>query len=96
MEVALLSLTMRVNGSSASASVLAPYSGTARYCPHNGAREIRMYLPYADANTVRLRFILTGDPRWRHVSAIYEVPHGWGWTICNECPAHAGREAVGE
>lgn len=46
-----------------------------------------MYMPYAEANGVRLRLILAADPRWRHVSVIYEIPLGWAWTLCNECPA---------
>jgi len=53
-----------------------------------------MYMPYAEANTVRLRLILAGDPRWRHVSAIYEIPQGWAWTLCNECPPEARAEDV--
>ena len=55
-----------------------------------------MYMPYAEANAIRLRLIMAGDLRWRHVSAIYEIPHGWAWTLCNDCPANAGREAVEE
>ena len=68
-----------------------------RYCPHDGAREIRMYTAYGEANAVRLRVVLAGDPRWRHVSTVYEIPNGWAWTICNECPAaDARRAAIGE
>jgi hypothetical protein len=55
-----------------------------------------MYMPYAEANAVRLRLILARDPRWRHVSAIYEIPHGWAWTLCDECPGQTQREAVGQ
>jgi hypothetical protein len=87
---------MTVNGSNAAPSVLASRSGAAPYCPHDSAREIRMYMPYGEANGVRLRFILAGDPRWRHVSTIYEIPRGWGWTLCNECPVEARREAAGK
>jgi len=56
-----------------------------------------MYMPYAEANAVRLRLrlVLAGDPRWRHISAIYEISHGWGWTLCNECPAEDSREVGG-
>ena len=60
------------------------------YCHHAGAREIRLYASYADANTVRLR-LQSSD--WRHISALYEIPGGWAWTMCQECPAE-GR-AVG-
>jgi hypothetical protein len=84
---------MAVDRSSASPSLsLPPFRST--YCPHDGAREIRMYMPYADANAVRLRLrlVVAADPRWRHVSAIYEIPNGWAWTLCNECPAE---EAAG-
>jgi hypothetical protein len=84
---------MTVNGSNVSPSALASHPGLRRYCPHDAAREIRMYMPYAEANAVRLRLILAGDPRWRHVSAIYEIPLGWAWTLCNECPAG---EVVGQ
>jgi hypothetical protein len=55
-----------------------------------------MYMPYGEANAVRLRLMLSGEPRWRHVSVLYEIPNGWAWTLCNECPAEARREAVGE
>jgi hypothetical protein len=62
-----------------------------RYCPHDGAREIRMYMAYAEANAVRLRLRLGAQPGWRHVSAVYEIPNGWAWTLCNECPADEAR-----
>ena len=78
---------MTVNGSNASPSPLPSHPGLPRYCLHDAAREIRLYMPYAEANTVRLRFIRAGDPRWRHVSTIYEIPHGWAWMLCSECPA---------
>ena len=62
-----------------------------RYCMHDGAREIRMYSSYADANGVRLR-LQSADNGWRHVSGLYEIPGGWAWTLCHECPAaDAGR-----
>jgi hypothetical protein len=71
------------------------------YCAHDGAREIRLYTSYADANGVRLRVQSSPDPAWRHVSQLYEIPNGWAWTVCNECPAETERtrssnRAVGE
>jgi hypothetical protein len=69
-----------------------------RYCAHEGAREIRMYSSYADANSVRLR-LQSSDHGWRHVSVLYEIPGGWAWTLCQQCPAaDAGglRRAVGQ
>jgi hypothetical protein len=60
------------------------------YCPHTGAREIRMYASYADANGVRLR-MQSSDNGWRHVSTLYEIPGGWAWTLCQECPAERRR-----
>lgn len=59
-----------------------------------------MYTSYADANGVRLR-LHSAETGWRHVSALYEIPNGWAWTICNSCPAEAARgrpvrRAVGE
>ncbi|HEX3175827.1 MAG TPA: hypothetical protein VHZ49_04065 [Methylomirabilota bacterium] len=68
------------------------------YCGHDRAREIRMYTSYADANAVRLRLSSTSDGLWRHVSQLYEIPNGWAWTVCNECPDSAARSprAVGE
>jgi hypothetical protein len=66
-------------------------------CDHDSAREIRLYMSYAEANAIRLRLQHSSDRRWRHVSAIYEVPNGWAWTLCNECPAEGARRlAVGE
>ena len=56
------------------------------YCTHDGAREIRMFSSYADANAVRLR-LQSADHGWRHVSGLYEIPGGWAWTLCQECPA---------
>jgi len=47
-----------------------------------------MYMPYAEANAVRLRLMLASEGRWRHVSTIYQIPNGWAWTLCNECPPH--------
>jgi hypothetical protein len=87
---------MRVNGSQSADSLPASRPSTPRYCPHERAREIRMYMPYGEANAVRLRLMMVGDPRWRHVSAIYQIPNGWAWTLCAECPAEDRREAVGE
>jgi hypothetical protein len=71
------------------------------YCAHDGAREIRLYTSYADANGVRLRLQSSPESSWRHVSQLYEIPNGWAWTVCNECPAEAERarssnRAVGE
>lgn len=56
-----------------------------------------MYMPYGEANAVRLRLrlVLAADPRWRHISAIYEIPNGWAWTLCNECPEDR-RDPVGK
>lgn len=65
-----------------------------RYCDHDGAREIRLYASYADANAVRLR-IQSSDGSWRHISSLYEISGGWAWTMCQECPAER-RRAVGE
>ena len=72
-----------------------------QYCTHESAREIRLYTSYADANGVRLRLSSSPDSLWRHVSQLYEIPNGWAWTVCNECPAEAERarssnRAVGE
>jgi hypothetical protein len=71
-----------------------------QYCGHAGAREIRMYTSYADANGVRLR-LQSEDHGWRHISGLYEIPSGWAWTVCHECPAdaervRAPRRAVGQ
>jgi hypothetical protein len=89
---------MGYSGSSASSE--AYRTRLRHYCGHDDAREIRLYTSYADANGVRLR-LQSADSGWRHVSALYEIPNGWAWTLCNECPAEAGgvrtsRRAVGE
>jgi hypothetical protein len=67
------------------------------YCAHDSAREIRLYTSYADANSVRLR-LQSSDAAWRHVSALYEIPGGWAWTMCQECPVESARSrrAVGQ
>jgi hypothetical protein len=67
-------------------------------CAHPGAREIRMYTSYADANGVRLR-LQSLDQGWRHVSGLYEIAGGWAWTLCWECRAEdvgRFRRAVGQ
>jgi hypothetical protein len=64
------------------------------YCEHSGAREIRLYTSYADANAVRLR-LQSSERDWRHISALYEIPGGWAWTMCQECPAEGTRRAIG-
>jgi hypothetical protein len=63
------------------------------YCEHASARHIRVYLPYADANTIRLRAAHTGGTGEAHVSWLYAIPGGWGWTICSECESRARKAA---
>jgi hypothetical protein len=55
------------------------------YCEHASARRIRVYMPYADANTIRLRAAQAAGGQDAHVSWLYAVPGGWGWTMCPEC-----------
>jgi hypothetical protein len=57
-------------------------AGRTGYCAHASARQIRVYMPYADANTIRLRASQTSGA---HVSWLYEIPGGWAWTVCPEC-----------
>jgi hypothetical protein len=43
-------------------------------------------MPYAEANTIRLRAAAQASGfRDTHVSSLYPIPSGWGWTICPEC-----------
>ena len=63
------------------------------YCEHASARHIRLYLPYAEANTIRLRASQAAASQASHVSWLYEIPGGWGWTICRECRAREARPA---
>jgi hypothetical protein len=66
------------------------------YCNHDGAREVRLYTSYADANALRLR-LQSSDRSWPHISTLYEIPGGWAWTMCQECPIESSRRrAVGE
>jgi hypothetical protein len=60
-------------------------SSTNGYCEHAAARHIRVYLPYAEANAVRLRATQAPGSHGAHVSWLYEIPGGWGWTICRDC-----------
>ena len=61
------------------------------YCGHASARHIRVYMPYADANTLRLRTAhTTGESP---TSWLYAVPGGWGWTICSDCQSRARKSA---
>jgi hypothetical protein len=62
------------------------------YCDHRSARQIRVYMPYADANTVRLRAAQAESPGV-HVSWLYEIPGGWAWTSCRECRSRDLRSA---
>jgi len=93
----LIRTDMTANGSEPAPSLPDWRPRARRYCAHDSAREIRMYMAYGEANAVRLRLLLAADPRWSHVSALYEIPNGWAWTLCNECPAaDARRAAAGE
>jgi hypothetical protein len=40
---------------------------------------------YADANTIRLRAAQGNGSQEAHVSWLYAIPGGWGWTICRDC-----------
>jgi hypothetical protein len=42
-------------------------------------------MPYADANTIRLRAAQASELRPAHVSWLYAIPGGWAWTMCREC-----------
>ena len=55
------------------------------YCDHTSARQIRVYMSYADANTIRLRAAQASGSPAAHVSWLYEIPGGWAWTVCPEC-----------
>jgi hypothetical protein len=63
------------------------------YCDHRSARQIRLYMPYADANTVRLRAAQAEGSSGVHVSWLYEIPGGWAWTVCRECRSRDLRTA---
>jgi len=63
------------------------------YCEHPSARHIKLYLPYADANVIRVRTSQGPESQGAHVSWLYEIPGGWGWTICRECRARDARSA---
>jgi hypothetical protein len=52
-----------------------------------------MYMPYADANTVRLRAAQASGLPDTHVSWLYPIPGGWGWTICRECRSRDRKSA---
>ena len=53
-------------------------------CHHEGARHIRLFIPYADANVIRMRLAASTDGAY--VSPIYRLPgDGWGWTMCPTC-----------
>jgi hypothetical protein len=68
-------------------------TGRHRYCDHPSARQIRVYMTYADANTLRLRAAQTARSPGVHVSWLYEIPGGWAWTICQECQARERKTA---
>jgi hypothetical protein len=69
----------------------APGGERNRYCDHAAARQIRVYMSYADANTIRLRSS-HGSPV-AHISWLYEIPGGWAWTVCRECRARERQSA---
>jgi hypothetical protein len=62
-----------------------PPGDRATYCGHDGAREIHLYFPYADANAIRLRTAAATTSQNLHVSQLFAIPGGWGWTVCREC-----------
>jgi hypothetical protein len=63
------------------------------YCEHAAARHIRVYMPYADANTLRLRAAQALGSPDAHVSWLYAIPGGWGWTICRDCHSRERKSA---
>ena len=63
------------------------------YCDHASARQIRVYMSYADANTIRLRTAQAAGSPVAHVSWLYEIPGGWAWTVCRECRVRERRTA---
>jgi hypothetical protein len=66
-------------------SRVAPAPHRTTYCGHDGAREIRIYSQYADANATRLRAAGAAALENLDLSRLYAIPGGWGWTICREC-----------
>lgn len=55
------------------------------YCGHDGAREIHLYMRYAEANALRLRHAEALVFADIHVSRLYAIDGGWAWTACREC-----------
>jgi hypothetical protein len=74
-------------------ALASPDTGRIGYCDHPSARQIRVYMSYADANTVRLRSAQAPGSPATHVSWLYEIPGGWAWTVCRECRARERRSA---
>jgi hypothetical protein len=50
-------------------------------------------MPYADANTLRLRAAQALGSPDAHVSWLYAIPGGWGWTICRDCHSRERKSA---
>ena len=52
---------MAANGSQSGVARLYPNLHAPSYCAHDRAREIRMYMPYAEANAIRLAWTLCNE-----------------------------------
>jgi hypothetical protein len=69
---------LKVNGRETTSANAAPR------CSHASARHIRLYVPYSDAAMARAR-IAHQPSQPLHVSKLYAIPGGWGWTMCRDC-----------
>jgi|KBSSwiStaDraftv2_1062776.scaffolds.fasta_scaffold304944_3 hypothetical protein len=53
-------------------------------CSHSTHRTVRLFMPYADANSVRLRFAAEASARVT-VSLLKRIPGGYAFESCAGC-----------
>lgn len=54
-------------------------------CPHPSHRTVRLFMPYAEANAVRVRFAEAESSKRITVSALNRNGGGWFFTACKRC-----------
>jgi len=59
-------------------------------CPDATHRTVRLFLPYADANTARVSFKASlesssSTPAGLMVSQLRPIERGWSFTVCARC-----------
>lgn len=62
-------------------------------CSHPSHRTVQLFMPYAEANAVRVRFVEAESSKRTTVSPLHRHGSGWSFTACGACLArHADND----